>query len=97
MSKPVHLTEKLRKLIALWRGTTIDGERQAARAAIERMLPPGVTVEQAVSAYHAAEAAKPGANPFASAFAGFDDYMEAKEPGHKVLVRSNGGIARQRC
>jgi hypothetical protein len=75
--------DKLRKVLALWRGAATDGERQAARARGEVLAKQeGMSFEQAVSADAAERASASGAgfNPFD----GFDDFCEAREPGYKA-------------
>ena len=70
-----QISPKLRKVIELWRRTDKDGERQAARARGEAMAKAvGMTFEEAVRA-----ATKPTPQP--NPFAGFDDWMEAKQAG----------------
>lgn len=73
-----QISRKLRKVIDLWRSTTHEGERQAARARGEALAKAaGMTFEEAAKS---ASVAASGGNPFV----GFDDWMEAKEPGWKA-------------
>jgi len=75
------LNPKLAKVIALWRRTEHDGERQAARASIETLAAQsGMTFEEVI---RQDEAERHAATPNPNIFAGFDDFMEAEEPGHK--------------
>lgn len=73
-------TVKFQKVHSLMTGGATDGERSAARVRAEAMASKaGMTLKQAVSSLDA--------KPTASApniFAGFDDRMEEKEPGHKA-------------
>lgn len=72
---------RLKKIIALWRRTEHDGERQAARARAEELCERlGVKFEDAVSRDEADRSSGGQVNPFA----GFDDFMEAREPGYKA-------------
>lgn len=82
------LDPKLVKVIALWRSTEHDGERQSARARIETLAAQvGMTVEEAIRQDDAERnAAAP--SPL-NIFTGFDDFMEAKEPGYKA-ARARG-------
>ena len=74
--------ERLAKIIALWRSTQHDGERQAARGKAERIAKElGMSFEAAVAADQARN--NPGNS---NIFAGFDDWMEAREPGHKAAA-----------
>lgn len=81
----VHLptqldVEKFRKVHSLMMGGATDGERSAARArAIAMATKAGMTLPEAVSKLDT----KPAA-PFVNVFAGFDDWMEEKEPGWKT-------------
>jgi hypothetical protein len=74
--------ERLAKIIALWRSTQHDGERQAARAKGERLTKQlGMSFEDAVVADDVHNHPRNG-----DIFAGFDDFMEAKEPGYKAAA-----------
>ncbi|MEI4473350.1 helix-turn-helix domain-containing protein [Frigidibacter sp. MR17.24] len=74
-------TDKLRKLRALMTGGKTAGERAAAKAAAERIAArAGMSLQAALSKLDAAPAAPRPSNPFA----GFDDWMEEKEPGWKA-------------
>jgi hypothetical protein len=82
------LDPKLVKVIALWRGTEHDGERQSARARIETLAAQaGMTVEEAIR-QDAAERNAAAPSPL-NIFAGFDDFMEASEPGYKAAHARN--------
>jgi hypothetical protein len=71
--------ERLAKIIALWRSTQHEGERQAARGKAERIAKElGMSFEAAVAADQARN------NPGNSNI--FDDWMEAREPGHKAAA-----------
>ncbi len=74
--------ERLAKIIALWRSTQHDGERQAARAKGKRLAKQlGMSFEDAVVADDVHHHPRNG-----DIFAGFDDFMEAKEPGYKAAA-----------
>lgn len=74
---------KLAKVIALWRSTEHDGERQSARARIETLAAQaGMTVDEVIRQDDVARNAA-SASPL-NIFTGFDDFMEAKEPGYKA-------------
>jgi hypothetical protein len=76
-------TEKFGKVRALMEGGSTDGERKAARAAATKMAQQaGLTLDQAVSKMDAPK--QPAGPTFANVFEGFDDWMEAKEPGYKA-------------
>ncbi|CAM3142418.1 AsnC family protein [Paracoccus nototheniae] len=71
--------DKLRKVRALMAGGKTDGERRAAMSKAEALAArAGLTLQAALSRLDA-----PSAKP-ANMFTGFDDWMEAKEPGYKV-------------
>lgn len=72
--------EKFRKVYALVTGGVTAGERAAAQARAEAMAAKaGMTLKQAVSSLD-----RPQPSQSANPFAGFDDWMEAKEPGWKA-------------
>lgn len=72
--------EKFRKVYALVTGGVTAGERAAAQARAEAMAAKaGMTLKQAVSSLD-----RPQPSQSANPFAGFDDWMEAKEPGWKM-------------
>ena len=72
--------DKLRKIRALMQGGKTEGERQAARAKAEMLAAKGgLTLPQALSRLDTPAQPQPG-----NFFAGFDDWMEAKEPGWKA-------------
>src|SRR5271170_2740362 len=76
------LDPRLLKVLSLWSRAATEGERQAARARGEALATKtGLTFEDAVTAWQAEQA---NGNPSVNIFAGFDDVMEAREPGHKV-------------
>ncbi|MCW2286224.1 hypothetical protein M2323_004037 [Rhodoblastus acidophilus] len=78
-----RLDPKLVKVIALWRGTEHEGERQSARARIETLAAQvGMTVEEAISQDEAERNA--GTADGVNVLHGFDDFMEAREPGYKA-------------
>ncbi|AGT08123.1 helix-turn-helix domain-containing protein [Paracoccus aminophilus] len=73
-------TEKLLKLRALMERGATEGERAAARSRAEVLAAKaGLTLSAALSTLDATPAPQPS-----SFFAGFDDWMEAKEPGYKA-------------
>ena len=76
--------DKLRKVAALMRGGKTPGECAAARKKAEDIAArAGLTLKQALSKLDKVDKPKPQptqANPFS----GFDDWMEAKEPGWKA-------------
>lgn len=72
--------EKLRKVRALMEGGKTEGERQAARAKAEALAArAGLTLQAALSKMDTPTKPQSG-----NMFAGFDDWMEAKEPGWKA-------------
>lgn len=72
--------EKLRKVRALMLGGKTEGERQAAKGKAEAIAArAGLTLQAALSKLDAPAQAQPG-----NIFSGFDDWMEAKEPGWKA-------------
>lgn len=72
---------KFRKVHSLMAGGSTDGERAAARARAETMASnAGMTLAEAVSSLDSQPAAPMARN----LFEGFDDWMEAKEPGWKA-------------
>jgi hypothetical protein len=74
---------KLTKIIALWRSTQHEGERQSARARAEPIAHQlGMTFEAAV----AADEARNHPERRGNIFAGFDDWSEAREPGYKAAA-----------
>jgi hypothetical protein len=79
------LSPKLSKVLELWRRTENDGERQSARATAEKLCAQaGMSFQDAVAK---AEVARAGGRPV-HPLAGFDDWMEAKEPGYKASCRA---------
>lgn len=73
-------TEKFRKVHTPMRGGATEGERAAAKARAEAMAQrAGMTLAQAMSSLDIAPQSAPG-----NIFAGFDDWMEKKEPGYKA-------------
>lgn len=73
-------TVKFRKIHALMKGGATEGERAAARIHAGKLAArAGMTLEQAVSEMDRAVAAKP-----ANFIDGFNDWMEAKQPGYKA-------------
>lgn len=71
---------KFRKVHALMTGGATAGERAAAKARAETMATrAGMSLKDAVSSLDAKVAAQPR-----NIFEGFDDWMEAKEPGWKA-------------
>jgi len=84
--------ERLVKVAALMRGGATDGERAAARAAAERVAAAaGLTLDEAMSELDRAEKqeAKKERNkeqPRREDFWSWDDWMEARQPGHKARV-----------
>jgi hypothetical protein len=83
-----RVDEKLAKVLTLWRGASTDGERQAARARGEVLARnAGMTFQAAVAA-DAAERARVSGGP-RGIFDGFDDFMEACEPGYKAARAQN--------
>lgn len=73
-------TRKFRKVYALVMDGVTEGERMAANGRAEVMAAKaGMTLKQAVSNLDAHPAAEP-----VNFFDGFDDWMEAKEPGWKA-------------
>lgn len=72
--------EKLRKVHGLMTGGTTEGERAAARSRAESIaMAAGMSLKVALSKLNAKPEPKPR-----SFFDGFDDWMEAKEPGYKT-------------
>lgn len=72
--------DKLRKVHALVQGGKTEGERQAARAKAEVLAAnAGLTLSEALSRLDTTPQPQPG-----NFFTGFDDWMEAKEPGWKA-------------
>lgn len=72
--------DKLRKVHALMTRGATAGERQAAKAQAEALAArAGMTLGEALSKLDAPAPANP-----ANFFAGFDDWMEAREPGWKA-------------
>ena len=72
--------EKLRKIRALMQGGKTEGERQAAKGKAESLAArAGLSLKDALCKLDAASQPQPG-----NMFAGFDDWMEAKEPGYKA-------------
>lgn len=72
--------DKLRKVRALMTGGATAGERQAARIKAEAVATrAGMTLAEALSKLDA-----PAPASSANFFAGFDDWMEAREPGWKA-------------
>lgn len=72
-------TTKFRKVHALMQGGATEGERQAAKVQAGKIAArAGLSVDQAVSSLSTSPAAQP-----TSFFTGFDDWMEAREPGYK--------------
>lgn len=81
---------KFRKIYALMKGGATEGERAAARIHAGKLAArAGMTLDQAVS-----EMDRPTAESPKSFFDGFDDWMEAKEPGYKSK-RARENAARQ--
>lgn len=79
----LSLSDKMRKTFALWRSTDNDGERQAARAALQRMANDvGATFGDIFNLDDAER--RPTDDAAASMFWGFDDFQEMKEPGYKA-------------
>ncbi|WP_454917412.1 hypothetical protein [Xanthobacter sediminis] len=73
-------TDKLRKVHRLMEGGATAGERAAARSRAERIATAaGMTLEVALSSLDAPPAQEPRIF-----LHGFDDWMEAKEPGYKA-------------
>lgn len=71
---------KLRKVQALMHGGKTEGERQVARSKAETLAAKaGRALQEALSRLDTPSQPQPG-----NIFAGFDDWMEAKEPGWKV-------------
>ena len=72
--------EKLRKLRALMQGGKTEGERRAAKGKAEALAArAGLSLGAALSKLDAPAQAQPG-----NFFAGFEDWMEEKEPGYKA-------------
>lgn len=72
--------DKLRKVRALMDGGKTPGERAAARTKAETIAArAGMTLKAALSRLDAPAQPQPG-----NFFSGFDDWMEAKEPGYKA-------------
>lgn len=72
--------EKLRKVHGLMTCGATEGERTAARSRAEAIAKAaGMTLNAALSKLDAVEAPRPK-----GFFEGFDDWMEAKEPGYKA-------------
>jgi len=83
--------DKFRKVYALVSGGATDGERKAAKARAETIAKKaGLTLEQAVSKMDANE---PEPVNF---FAGFDDWMEEREPGYKAKKQRENAARRDR-
>lgn len=83
-------TVKFRKVHALVTGGVTEGERAAAKARAEVMAAKaGMTLKQALSNLDTQPVAKP-----VNFLDGFDDWMEAKEPGYKSK-RARENAARQ--
>ena len=73
-------TEKFRKVHRLITAGATAGERGAAKARLEAMAKAaGITLDVALSSLD-----KPSTLEPTNFFAGFDDWMEKKEPGHKA-------------
>ncbi len=74
-------TGKLRKVRELMDRGATAGERAAARAKAERLATQArLTLQQALSTLDT----PPSSPTFRDMFAGFDDFMERKEPGYKT-------------
>ncbi len=74
-------TDKLRKVRGLMDRGATAGEQAAARAKAERIAQQaGMTLQQALSTLDSTPSAAQSRNPFA----GFDDWMESREPGYKA-------------
>ncbi|MFC0278612.1 helix-turn-helix domain-containing protein [Falsigemmobacter intermedius] len=72
-------TDKLRKVRALMDGGKTEGERSAAKGKAEALAArAGLTLKEALSSLDGPD------NSPGNFFAGFDDWMEAKEPGYKA-------------
>lgn len=72
--------EKLRKVRGLMTGGATEGERAAARSRAESIaMAAGMSLKVALSKLDTSPAAEAR-----SIFEGFDDWMEAKEPGYKA-------------
>ena len=72
--------EKLRKVRALMDGAKTDGERQAAKKKAEALAArAGLSLNDALSKLDSPTPPQPG-----NMFAGFADWMEAREPGWKA-------------
>jgi hypothetical protein len=76
-------TGKLRKVRELMDRGATAGEQAAARAKAERLAAQaGMTLQQALSTLDTS----PSASPARNIFAGFDDWMESREPGYKARL-----------
>ncbi|AUQ53191.1 winged helix-turn-helix domain-containing protein [Phaeobacter inhibens] len=74
-------TDKLRKVRELMDRGATDGEQAAAKAKAERLASDaGMTLAQALSTLDTA----PSGPTVRDLFAGFDDWMESREPGYKA-------------
>ncbi|OYZ98250.1 MAG: hypothetical protein B7X99_12135 [Rhizobiales bacterium 17-65-6] len=72
--------ERLRKVRGLMEAGATKGERDAARSRATAMAKAaGLTLKEALSKLDATEKPRPK-----GLFQGFDDWMEAREPGHKA-------------
>lgn len=73
-------TEKFRKVHALMKGGSTQGERDAARVQAGKIANrAGMTIEQAMSKLDTPSSIRP-----VNFFDGFEDWMEEREPGYKA-------------